>query len=288
MKQIANMKEVFHEILISINNEIDKLNLDGVISIDNAVYMLKVISPLFGKLQAATTNYQFQAEADEVYYFKKLKPAILGKYLFFSKIYNIESQMPIGNKDVIKHYLSEELNSLTHYFYRNKEFYQYYRTEQTYSDSIYFVRGNCKPFLCSDSVHIDKDPRSSTGYDYKVAKILANEQLQKYLEKRIQSIERIEELTSTLSKLSFPNLSWTGKKVFLIELGYSLYSSCDINGGKATIGEIMDALSILFNIDLGDYYRVYLNLKSRKKDRTSYLNSLIDKLIKRMNEDDAK
>lgn len=91
-----------------------------------------------------------------------------------------------------------------------------------------------------------------------------------------------------MSKLSFPNLTWTGKKVFLIELGYSLYSSCDINGGKATISEIMDALSILFNTDLGDYYRVYLNLKSRKKDRTSYLNSLIDSLIKRMDEDDAK
>lgn len=50
----------------------------------------------------------------------------------------------------------------------------------------------------------------------------------------------------------------------------------------------MNALSILFNTDLGDYYRVYLNLKSRKKDRTSYLNSLVDNLIKRMDEDDAK
>lgn len=282
------MKDLFHEILISINNEINTLNLDGVISIDNAVYMLKVINPLFSKLQETAVNYQFQTEADEIYYFKKLKPAILGKYLFFNKIYNIESQIPIGNKEVIKHYLSEELNSLTHYFYKNKEFYQYYRTGQTHFDNIYFVRGNCKPFFCGDSIHIDKDPRSSTGYDYKVGKILANEQLRAYLEKRIKNIECLEKLTDTLSKLSFPNLTWTGKKVFLIELGYSLYSSCDINGGKATISEIMDALSILFNTDLGDYYRVYLNLKSRKKDRTSYLNSLIDSLIKRMDEDDAK
>ena len=80
------MKDLFHEILISINNEINALNLDGVISIDNAVYMLKVINPLFSKLQETAVNYQFQTEADEIYYFKKLKPAILGKYLFFNKI----------------------------------------------------------------------------------------------------------------------------------------------------------------------------------------------------------
>lgn len=96
------MKELFHEILISINNEINTLNLDGVISIDNAVYMLKVINPLFSKLQETAVNYQFQTEADEIYYFKKLKPAILGKYLFFNKIYNIESQIPIGNKEGIR------------------------------------------------------------------------------------------------------------------------------------------------------------------------------------------
>lgn len=44
----------------------------------------------------------------------------------------------------------------------------------------------------------------------------------------------------------------------------------------------------MFNIDLGDYYRGYITLKNRKKDRTLYLKTLIEKLLKRMEEDDEK
>ena len=42
-----------------------------------------------------------------------------------------------------------------------------------------------------------------------------------------------------------------------------------------------------FKIDLGDYYRTYITIKERKKDRTSFLNKLIRCLLNKMNEDDA-
>ena len=41
-----------------------------------------------------------------------------------------------------------------------------------------------------------------------------------------------------------------------------------------------------FQIDLGDYYRTYITMKDRKKDQTSFLNSLIKSLLKKMDEDD--
>lgn len=50
----------------------------------------------------------------------------------------------------------------------------------------------------------------------------------------------------------------------------------------------MNLLGAMFNIDLGDYYRGYITLKNRKKDRTLYLKTLIEKLLKRMEEDDEK
>lgn len=50
---------------------------------------------------------------------------------------------------------------------------------------------------------------------------------------------------------------------------------------------MMNFLSTIFNIDLGDYYASYIAMKERK-NRTAYLHSLIENLIKRMNEDDMK
>lgn len=90
-----------------------------------------------------------------------------------------------------------------------------------------------------------------------------------------------------IAKMKFPAY-WTGKKIFLIELGYSLYVAGDINNGNITVKEIMDLLGVMFNIDLGDYYRGYITMKNRKKDRTLYLKILIEKLLKRMEEDDEK
>ncbi len=73
----------------------------------------------------------------------------------------------------------------------------------------------------------------------------------------------------------------------MIELGYSLASSGDINNGSVEIKEIMNFLSTIFHIDLGDYYASYIAMKERK-DRTTYLHHLIESLGEWMNEDDMK
>ena len=48
----------------------------------------------------------------------------------------------------------------------------------------------------------------------------------------------------------------------------------------------MTYLEASFKIDLGDYYRTYLTMRERKKDKTSFLTSLINKLLRKMDEDD--
>ena len=82
-------------------------------------------------------------------------------------------------------------------------------------------------------------------------------------------------------------MNFTGKKVWLIEFGYALANSGDFNNGRVEIKEMMDFLGAVFNVDLGDYYRTYIAIKDRKKDRTAYLTKLIEILEKKMDEDDS-
>lgn len=108
-----------------------------------------------------------------------------------------------------------------------------------------------------------------------------------YLNKKLQKLEcdsYIEEKQTIATKTP---IRFTGKKNALIELGYALVSSGDINHGNIEIKEFMEYLSAIFNIDLGDYYDAYIAMKERK-DQTSYLNRLIEQLTKRMKEDDIK
>lgn len=86
--------------------------------------------------------------------FKEIKPNILDKYLYFSKVYSIEIKCPIGNNEIIKEYLNQELEELTRFFRDNLDFYQYYRSKSTYMDNLYFVRKKTDIQLLLDSFNM--------------------------------------------------------------------------------------------------------------------------------------
>ncbi len=109
-----------------------------------------------------------------------------------------------------------------------------------------------------------------------------------YLNKKMNSLEKQIIIDKNRASLPVSNLKWTGSKVAAVELGYALESSRFINRGNADIKEIMLLIETCFNIDLGEYYRTYISIKQRKKDRTPFLQSLMDSLNKRMDEDDSK
>lgn len=281
------MKEKICDILSEIDLEIDEIDLYDYDIIETSLSMVHRLQTVLSDLRTKIQTYVFPTKEDEILFFKVQKPEILGRLLFFYKIYRIETQCPNGSDEVIKGYISRELDNLTYFFNRNLDFYQYYRSHSTLYDEYYFVRGKSDLRLCTDSAQFDKDPNFSTGYDYKVAKVIANEMLRIYLNKRLVKLEtnnQIEDNLQTYFKYPF---RFTGKKVFLIELGYSLVTSGDINNGNVEIKEMMKFLSSVFQVDLGDYYAAYIAMKERK-DRTAYLHHLIDSLTKRMNEDDMK
>ena len=282
------MKELLENILSEIDVEIDEIDLYGYDIVENSLSMVHHLQAVLNDLKAKLQTYSFPAKEDEITFFKTQKPEILGRLLFFYKIYRIETQCPNGSNDVIRNYINKELDNLTYFFNRNLDFYQYYRSHSTLYDEYYFVRGKSDLRLCTDSAQFDKDPNFSTGYDYKVAKIIANEMLRIYLNKRLVKLETNAQVEDNLQKcLKYP-FRFTGKKVFLIELGYSLVSSGDINNGNVEIKEMMNFLGTVFQVELGDYYAAYIAMKERKKDRTAYLSRLQDSLVKRMDEDDSK
>ena len=271
------------EILKQIEVEISKIDLYNYDIIETSLSMVLRLQDALTNLRRKLQTYVFSSKEEEIYFFKSQKPELLGRLLYFHKIYRIEVQCPTGSNDVIRLYLNKELDSLTYFFNRNLDFYQYYRSHSTVHDELYFLRGNVDFRLCTDSAQFDKDPNFSTGYDYKVAKILANEMLRIYLNKRLQKLEcdsYIKERQTVTTKIP---IRFTGKKNTLIELGYALVSSGDINHGNIEIKEFMEYLSAIFNIDLGGYYDAYIAMKERK-DQTAYLKKLEECLVERMEE----
>lgn len=258
------------------------------ISIEESAKMVKFLKDCMSQLRDYFLVLKSINIEEEIVFFKEMKPEVLGLLLYFNKIHNIELKRPIGSNETQSEYYDKELKSLTYFFERNLDFHQYYRANSTHLDEIYFVRGKSNPELCVDSAQYILDPLFSTGYDYKVAKIICNEMLRIYLNKKKHSLEKLVTIKKKRESLPANNLKWTGSKADATELGYAIRDSGAINYGNVDIKEIMNFIEVNFDIDLGDYYRTYVALKSRKKDRTPFLNRLIESLIRRMEKDDSE
>lgn len=280
------MEHFLNEITSKINTEIEVYCIDSDISSEKALHMINFIRPLFEELREFIHQYIFKDTNEEISFFKDIKPFILSKLIYFNDIYLLELRKPNGSKEVLKEYYKKKQMAITEFCNANLDFYQYYRSKATHLDRYYFLRGHENYQLCHNCSMFDKDPLFSTCCDHRVAKMLAYDMLEIYLQQRLQNVEREEVIETSRASLPDNPFKWTGTKVAAIELGYAIYAAGVLNNGNADIKEIMTYIEASFKVDLGDYYRAYLTMRERKRDRTSFLNSLIEKLLKKMKDDD--
>ncbi|HCC31422.1 MAG TPA: tetracycline regulation of excision, RteC [Marinilabiliales bacterium] len=228
---------------------------------------------------------QFSSQEEEIQFFKEIKPSVYSKLIYFVKIFNIESKRPNGSDKFQKKYLLNELSKLEKYFSENLEFYQYMRNNMTYLDDKYFVRGKLDLRLYVNTFIYDADPIFSTSHDYKASKILANDLLNIYLNSELSILERKDGSAGKNMLIAKGKYSWTESKIALIELIYALHSARCINNGNIEIKELAAFMESLFKIDLGDYYRDYLQIKNRQ-NQTRFIDNLKTTFVKRINEQD--
>ena len=98
--------------------------------------------------------------------------------------------MPHGGEKITKKYLNNELKKLKLIFDNNLEFYNYHRTGSSFLDFKYFVRGNYDVNLRLDSFYFEVDHNFSTSHDFKLAKVLAYDRIEVYLETKLSNIRR--------------------------------------------------------------------------------------------------
>lgn len=236
-------------------------------------------------LKKRIIGHKFKNAKEEIYFFKKVKPRFLAKLIYYNEIYKIETSKPYGGKKVIRKYLYKELDKLKRYFDDNLDFYKYYRTGSAYLDHKYFLRKKHDIRLSLSTHYFESDHRFSTSHDYKVAKILANDLIEVYLEDQLSQLDRIENDLNN-HKLIKMDLQWTESKTALIELIYALHAQGVFNNRNADIKSIAALFEAVFKIDLGDYYRNFLAIRIRKKGRAKFLDDLKKSLIAYMDAQD--
>ncbi|MFC6095679.1 RteC domain-containing protein [Flavobacterium qiangtangense] len=237
------------------------------------------------KLKSFALRYKFVDKASEIAFFKIHKPALSSYLIYYSALYNLEINVPLGGLKCVKKFYIAELDKLHHFFADNSAFYRYYRAESCYNDELYFLRGKHENVATFDSFYFQADLRFCTSHDFKVALILANAKLKTYIEQKLSSLDAVKK--SDVDGMGQQTLKWTGSKVGLIELIYALHTEGVLNYGRCELKQTVAYFEKIFDVEVGQFHRTFYEICSRKTERSKFLNSLKDNLLKRIDEADG-
>lgn len=274
---------IYEDYLKDLNQDLECLEREPLDALSKSEQGMKKITLVIKELRDRVVLEGFSGANEEIYFFKHIKPQMFGKLIYYRKLFTIESKRPRSTNEAQRQYFVTQIDKLQEYFNNNQEFYHYYRSGATFLDEHYFMRRNAEIAFHLDTFHVLTDIPFSTSHDSSVAIILAYNQLIAYSRKEIGKLDNSYKKTTGSHKgNSMPKLFWTSTKVDLIELIYALHASGAINRGAANINDIADSFEMLLETDLGDYYRTYTEIRSRKLHRTKFIDKLKESLDQHM------
>jgi hypothetical protein len=274
-------------LLDKIKFEIETIDLEEDTILNKSVKIIDLLKTYFDELKEHISDYTFNNETDEIQFFKETKPQIFCMLIFYDNIYKLEINRPTGSESMQKAFTLKQFDALKEYFDNNIDFYKYCRSHRTDLDQQYFLRYQSDVEIYFDSQYFERDQKFSTGFDLKVATILANDMMSNYLNAELAKEDVPNALQFDNTNTQKVKAKWTGSKVALIELIYAFDTAKCINNGKSDLKKMTSYVENLFDIDLGDVYRTFIEIRGRKGSRVQCLDDFRKKLIERMDEADC-
>lgn len=236
-----------------------------------------VLGDAFQLLKEFIDSHKPKSEAEEIEFFKIVKPRLYHRLIYYRKVYNIEMNRPVGVESQ-KAYLIDEIKAINRYTNKHSDFVRYYRSGMTHLDSLYYLRNRTDTALYLESFHYERDPTFSTNADFKVAKLLANDMLSVYLKEELEALEYEKKVSD--DPLPTVRLTWQDSKTDLTELIYLLDSKRCF--GNVPLTQLAAYIASVFNIHLdANLSRTFCDMKLRNNP-TPWLDKAKQALLQRM------
>ncbi|UCS92180.1 RteC domain-containing protein [Echinicola marina] len=229
------------------------------------------VNRFMSELKAYILEMGFDDKESEIAFFKETKPRFEAHQIFFRECFLIQNSL-LNNDENRRVELQQQLTVIKKHFRKHHFLYSYFRLEKSTLDHWLFLRNVQEiPFITHRSI-IHMDTRFETIGSYRFAKFLAYERLKKEIERFLEKDNNPIHLNDR------PLIQWTGQKVQLVELLYALKVAGVFNNGQAELKSLAESLEKMFGVQIGDVYRIFQEIRLRKKGRTVFLDSLKEKL----------
>ena len=106
------MRKLLGTIVTEIQEQERKLSITCSGLIEEAFQMTVFLQELLVSAKECVLSSEFENDAKEIEFFKMIKPQILGKLIYYNKLYRIETSCPVNNGKMYHNYFSNHLTEL--------------------------------------------------------------------------------------------------------------------------------------------------------------------------------
>jgi hypothetical protein len=260
---------------------IDRLPMLRNLGVKSPVLVADCVTEAVGVLRDHFAGRPFAGPDEEVNFFKYQKPLFLAERFYAVELYELESHKPAGGEGVWRDYYEQELRLVRRRFERNRFLYQYYQLDGCEFDrSLFVLNAFTDLFWLPRGLELDRG--FTTEASNLFAEFMAAERLQDYL------LGRLYDGHGTGLGSGLERMRWSGDKTNLVELGYALYYSLQVNDGDITVTDIFNLLGFIFQVNLERHHQVYSEIRMRKNvSKTRFIDHMRSVLQHAIEEGDA-
>ena len=271
----------FNPFIEGLQNELKQAKTDIPNIVKRVNYSIRQCHSVLSIFKKVVLANGFESIEMEIEFFKNVKTIPSTLLIYNSQIRSFESEFPKANIETQRKFIKKRLNRINRFYRNHNDFIEYIESGRTHFDEQYFTRKYLNVFPLGSPHFYFHDPDFSTPKDILLSEYKAFDSFVGYLQNRMIDkskvyVDKPGELTSKI------NLQWTASKSALIELVYALHYNRVINNGNADIKDIALAFQQVLHFDLGDFYKTFNELKSRKISRTKFIDDLASGLQSHM------
>lgn len=274
-------------ILSAFHQELNTIKIMGDDRIRQANLGVILCKKILGQLKEVILKNGLANQREEIHFFKHVKAAPMGYLIYFNKVMAFEMGMPKLDRKCQRNFLAKHILKTNKHLRRYEGLSLYKEQKHSHLDELYFTRkyqDNVPPTeLYYRSCY--RDPIFHTSHDLLWSEMEAYELFLGFLCKRRRLLNS-ETGGFPNEQPDQNNLKWTLSKASAVEMIYGIHCIGALNHGQAEIKKIAVFFEQFFKIDLGDFYGTFIQIRSRKINRTKFIDELKLALLKKMDEGD--
>ena len=226
----------------------------------------------------------FTSAAEEILFFKIIKPRIYAIRLYEHLLYRFLTNRPQGTEDMIRQYDQAELLATIRELQADSFHYQYYKSGASQLDSLYFLRGasggDIPVIVLNEAI-----PGFSTPLDFTFARFIAYEHFQEHI---LGLMAGNYSVPMVMAGQPAKDLRWTGESINLVELAYGIWLTGQVNHGNASVSQIVEWLEVNLQVNIGLAFRRWSAISHRKRiSVTKFIDQMKAAILKRLDDENG-